>query len=186
VGGKRRGCGGNNAASPIAGFCASFGAALSFAFAGHSARGQRSIFNVADACRPSALEVTLLDCVRADQLDVSGITVLLIAVPGSAVLPHQRANNAHDDAHPLHVPRDARCARNVSDGGRGDTALTADGERLGATISSFNSVSLDPPLILFSLAREARSIDAWTCATQFAVSVLGEHQSQISTRFART
>jgi flavin reductase (DIM6/NTAB) family NADH-FMN oxidoreductase RutF len=65
------------------------------------------------------------------------------------------------------------------------TALTAEGERLGATVSSFNSVSLDPPLILFSLAREAKSIDAWKGAKQFAVSVLGEHQSQISTRFAR-
>jgi flavin reductase (DIM6/NTAB) family NADH-FMN oxidoreductase RutF len=65
------------------------------------------------------------------------------------------------------------------------TALTAEGEGLGATVSSFNSVSLDPPLILFSLAREAKSIGAWKGAKQFAVSVLGEHQSQISTRFAR-
>ena len=44
------------------------------------------------------------------------------------------------------------------------TTLTADGERLGATVSSFNSVSLDPPLILFNLARTAQAFAAWEAA----------------------
>jgi flavin reductase (DIM6/NTAB) family NADH-FMN oxidoreductase RutF len=65
------------------------------------------------------------------------------------------------------------------------TAVTAGGERLGATVSSFNSVSIDPPLVLFSLSRTARSIAAWEVVSQFAVSVLGEHQSELSTRFAK-
>ena len=42
------------------------------------------------------------------------------------------------------------------------TGLTETGERAGMTVSSFNSVSLTPPLVLFSVARRARSFDAWT------------------------
>ena len=65
------------------------------------------------------------------------------------------------------------------------TTLTAAGERLGATVSSFNAVSLDPPLILFSLARTAQSFAAWEVAEGFAVNILAEDQSDISNRFAR-
>jgi len=65
------------------------------------------------------------------------------------------------------------------------TTLTADGERLGATVSSFNSVSLDPPLILFSLARTAQAFAAWEAAEGFAVNILAEDQTEISNRFAR-
>jgi flavin reductase (DIM6/NTAB) family NADH-FMN oxidoreductase RutF len=65
------------------------------------------------------------------------------------------------------------------------TAQAPEGERLGATVSSFNSVSLDPPLVLFSLARTAKAIAAWEAMSHFAVNILGEHQSEISTRFAR-
>ncbi|MDO9440738.1 MAG: flavin reductase family protein [Beijerinckiaceae bacterium] len=65
------------------------------------------------------------------------------------------------------------------------TALTGDGERLGATVSSFNSVSLTPPLILFSMARNAKSFPAWEVAEHFGVNILSESQSRISTQFAR-
>lgn len=65
------------------------------------------------------------------------------------------------------------------------TTLTTDGERLGATVSSFNSVSLDPPLILFSLARTAQAFAAWEAAEGFAVNILAEDQTEISNRFAR-
>ena len=56
---------------------------------------------------------------------------------------------------------------------------------LGATISSFSSVSLDPPLILFSIGRHSKAFAAWQSVDSFAVNVLGENQSAISTRFAR-
>lgn len=65
------------------------------------------------------------------------------------------------------------------------TAVTQTGEKLGATVSSFNSVSLDPPLILFSLARSARAFDSWAETDAFAVNVLAEDQTEISNRFAR-
>lgn len=56
---------------------------------------------------------------------------------------------------------------------------------LGATISSFSSVSLDPPLILFSIGRHSKAFAAWQSVDRFAVNILGENQSAISTRFAR-
>ena len=65
------------------------------------------------------------------------------------------------------------------------TALAASGERLGATVSSFNSVSLDPPLVLFSIAKTAKSFDLWRAAPQYAVNILHEEQTEISNRFAR-
>lgn len=64
------------------------------------------------------------------------------------------------------------------------TTETAAGERLGATVSSFNAVSLDPPLVLFSLARSARSFAAWNEAETFAVNVLSESQQRASSQFA--
>jgi flavin reductase (DIM6/NTAB) family NADH-FMN oxidoreductase RutF len=65
------------------------------------------------------------------------------------------------------------------------TSTTASGERLGATVSSFNSVSLDPPLVLFSLAKAAKSHAQWSNVSHYAISVLHEGQADISTRFAR-
>jgi len=60
-----------------------------------------------------------------------------------------------------------------------------DDVRIGATISSFNSVSLSPPLILFSLSRGATSFPLWSRAQSFGVTVLGENQVELSNRFAR-
>lgn len=56
---------------------------------------------------------------------------------------------------------------------------------LGATISSFSSVSLDPPLILFSIGRHSKAFAAWQSIDAFAVNILAEKQNEISTRFAR-
>lgn len=64
------------------------------------------------------------------------------------------------------------------------TALGKDGKRYGITVSSFNSVSLDPPLVLFSLARGLRSLDGLLAADAFAVNFLREDQAHLSTQFA--
>ena len=61
-----------------------------------------------------------------------------------------------------------------------------DGQLLGMTVSSFNSVSLDPPLVLFSLARNAASFQAWSTLPQFGVSLLARSQDDLSTRFAKS
>jgi 3-hydroxy-9,10-secoandrosta-1,3,5(10)-triene-9,17-dione monooxygenase reductase component len=65
------------------------------------------------------------------------------------------------------------------------TTRDADGERIGMTISSFNSVSLDPPLVLWSIAENSYSYDAFVNAEYFAVNVLTMDQRDLSTRFAR-
>jgi flavin reductase (DIM6/NTAB) family NADH-FMN oxidoreductase RutF len=66
------------------------------------------------------------------------------------------------------------------------TATADGGERIGATISSFNAVSLEPPLVLFSMARGAKAFAAWRSVPAFAVNVLSQDQSATSTRFARS
>jgi flavin reductase (DIM6/NTAB) family NADH-FMN oxidoreductase RutF len=65
------------------------------------------------------------------------------------------------------------------------TAELADGGLIGMTMSSFNSVSLDPALVLFSISRTAPSFDVWMECRKFAVNVLGEHQEHMSDRFGR-
>jgi len=64
---------------------------------------------------------------------------------------------------------------------------TVDGEAnpVGVTASSFNSVSLDPPLILWSLAKTAHSMPAYQNSGGFNVHVLASHQSGLSNQFAR-
>jgi flavin reductase (DIM6/NTAB) family NADH-FMN oxidoreductase RutF len=52
-------------------------------------------------------------------------------------------------------------------------------------MSSFNSVSIDPPLILFSIDRKALSLAAMTEAKGYAVNILGNDQEHLSNQFAR-
>lgn len=66
------------------------------------------------------------------------------------------------------------------------TGVTDGGERLGMTVSSFNSVSLDPPLVLFSVARRANSFASWCTMPRYAVNILSQQQEQLSNRFARS
>lgn len=65
------------------------------------------------------------------------------------------------------------------------TAESADGNAIGLTMSSFNSVSVDPPLILFSIDRKAFSLKAMTEAKGYAVNILGRDQEYLSNKFAK-
>ncbi|CAN7784108.1 flavin reductase family protein [Caballeronia sp. LjRoot34] len=65
------------------------------------------------------------------------------------------------------------------------TTTAEDGERIGMTVSSFNSVSLEPPLVLFSIARSAFSLSAFARAERYAVNLLHAEQVDVSSRFAR-
>ena len=65
------------------------------------------------------------------------------------------------------------------------TALDSSGERVGITISSFNSVSLEPPLVLWSIANNAQSYPVFTGVKYFAVNVLAMHQQELCDRFAQ-
>ena len=52
------------------------------------------------------------------------------------------------------------------------TCLQPDGTPAGLTVNSFTSLSLDPPLLLVCIARQANSAEALTAASHFAVNVL--------------
>ena len=64
------------------------------------------------------------------------------------------------------------------------TTLGKNGEKVGMTVNSFNSVSLDPPLILWSLDRKTNCFEDFTVAKSFAVHVLASEQQDLSQRFA--
>ena len=64
------------------------------------------------------------------------------------------------------------------------TCRDADGAPVGLTANSFTSLSLDPPLVLWSLRRASASLPAFAAAPHFAVNVLAETQVELSRRFA--
>jgi len=57
---------------------------------------------------------------------------------------------------------------------------------IGITANSFSSVSLDPPLVLFSLGRKSQNWYEFLSTQYFAVNVLNDQQSHLSTHFARS
>ena len=65
------------------------------------------------------------------------------------------------------------------------TARAADGTPVGITANSFNSVSLQPPMVLWSLARNARSLPVFEAAEFWNVHILANDQEPLSNRFAR-
>ena len=65
------------------------------------------------------------------------------------------------------------------------TTLDEGGEPVGVTASSFNSVSLEPPLVLWSLAKDSQSRGAFESSGHFAIHVLSASQQALSDRFAR-
>jgi flavin reductase (DIM6/NTAB) family NADH-FMN oxidoreductase RutF len=65
------------------------------------------------------------------------------------------------------------------------TVLDADGTPHGLTVSSFTSVSLDPPLVLICLGHAVTMIDAFRGASHFGLNVLSAEQRDLSDRFAR-
>ena len=65
------------------------------------------------------------------------------------------------------------------------TTRAADGAPVGITANSYNSVSMDPPMVLWSLARSARSLPSFTQATHWNVHILANDQEPLSSRFAR-
>jgi 3-hydroxy-9,10-secoandrosta-1,3,5(10)-triene-9,17-dione monooxygenase reductase component len=64
------------------------------------------------------------------------------------------------------------------------TTRLPDGLCTGLTVSSFNSVSLRPPLIVWSLSLNSPSVAAFRDCAYYAVNVLAEDQVELSRRFA--
>lgn len=78
-----------------------------------------------------------------------------------------------------------RCLGNFATGVTVITAQTADGKKVGMTANSFNSVSLEPPLILWSIIKESSSYPVFEQASHFAVNILAADQIDLSNHFAR-
>jgi flavin reductase (DIM6/NTAB) family NADH-FMN oxidoreductase RutF len=64
------------------------------------------------------------------------------------------------------------------------TCLDAAGAPIGLTANSFNALSLEPPLILWSLRQASPNLPAFREARHFAINILAESQVELSRRFA--
>jgi flavin reductase (DIM6/NTAB) family NADH-FMN oxidoreductase RutF len=65
------------------------------------------------------------------------------------------------------------------------TALARDGRPLGITVNSFASVSLLPPLVLWSQARTSPTHDEFASAATMVINILADDQQEVSAHFAR-
>jgi flavin reductase (DIM6/NTAB) family NADH-FMN oxidoreductase RutF len=89
------------------------------------------------------------------------------------------ASRVFDSAHFRHA---------LSQFATGVTVITtrlADGSFRGLTASSFNSVSLDPPLVLWSLGAGANSLPIFSGNSHYVINVLGAGQEELAMRFSR-
>src|SRR5471030_976092 len=65
------------------------------------------------------------------------------------------------------------------------TTRLEDGSLLGLTASSFNSVSLTPPLVLWSLSEQASSMSAFSGNSHYVINILGAEQGALAEQFSR-
>lgn len=89
-------------------------------------------------------------------------------------------------ASPAIDPRDFRNALSMF--ATGVTIITTraeNGEPVGITANSFNSVSLDPPMVLWSLAKNAYSLPVFQQAKEWNVHILSNEQEALSNKFAK-
>src|ERR1700692_4146982 len=96
------------------------------------------------------------------------------------------ANELASDHSPID-PRDFRNA--LGSYATGVTIITvagADGKPYGLTCNSFASVSLNPPLVLWSLVLYSTSLSMFQNAGHFAVNVLGASQQALANKFAKS
>jgi flavin reductase (DIM6/NTAB) family NADH-FMN oxidoreductase RutF len=64
------------------------------------------------------------------------------------------------------------------------TCRDAQGRQVGLTVNSFSALSLEPPLVLWSLRLASPSLPLFDASPRFAINVLGEGQVELSRRFA--
>jgi flavin reductase (DIM6/NTAB) family NADH-FMN oxidoreductase RutF len=96
------------------------------------------------------------------------------------------ANELASDHSPID-PRDFRNALGTfATGVTIITAVAADGKPYGLTCNSFASVSLNPPLVLWSLGMFSQGLGIFQDASHFAVNVLGASQQALAKKFAKS
>ncbi|HNZ90335.1 MAG TPA: flavin reductase [Acidovorax sp.] len=94
------------------------------------------------------------------------------------LMPPLEAGNPADDGRAFR--------RSLGQFATGVTVITAchAGQNVGMSVNSFAALSLDPPLVLWSIRRESGSLQAFKEAGHFAVNVLAANQVELSNRFA--
>lgn len=65
------------------------------------------------------------------------------------------------------------------------TSLSKDGSPVGVTVNSFSSVSLDPPLVLWSLTNKSPNLSTFKESSHFVINILAHDQEHVSNQFAR-
>lgn len=97
-------------------------------------------------------------------------------------------SNQNPPVAALATPFDSRHFRHtLAQFATGVTVITMarpDGALLGLTATSFNSVSLQPPLVLWSLGTSTTSLPLFTDCPHYVINVLAADQAQLATRFA--
>jgi flavin reductase (DIM6/NTAB) family NADH-FMN oxidoreductase RutF len=100
--------------------------------------------------------------------------------------PADPANELASDNSPID-PRDFRNALGTyGTGVTIVTAMAADGKPYGVTCNSFASVSLNPPLVLWSLGMFSQGLPIFQNASHFAVNVLDVSQQELALKFAKS
>lgn len=66
------------------------------------------------------------------------------------------------------------------------TTVGQDNRQVGMTANSFTSVSLEPPLILWNIAKSATNVDDFCQSQHFAINILNEQQHHTSNHFAKS
>lgn len=110
------------------------------------------------------------------------------AAPGSEVARGRSRGmsvcGTGDDRAPLDARELRRALGSFATGVTIVTTFTRERGAVGLTVNSFSSVSLDPPLVLWSLSRRSPSLAVFEAARHFAINVLAAGQQQLSNRFA--
>jgi flavin reductase (DIM6/NTAB) family NADH-FMN oxidoreductase RutF len=108
--------------------------------------------------------------------------------PSAAPAPTAESSDGREPLHPAD-PADAAALRKAlgwfATGVTIATTLDAEGRPVGLTCNSFNSVSLEPPLVLWSLGRSAYSRPWFERTRHFAINVLPAEARDLAMRFAK-
>ena len=88
--------------------------------------------------------------------------------------------------NPTDILKLRQCLGHFATGVTVVTCAAADGSPRGITANSFSSVSLEPPLVLWNIAKVSNSLQAYLGAEHFAINILAADQQAVSEHFART
>jgi flavin reductase (DIM6/NTAB) family NADH-FMN oxidoreductase RutF len=107
-------------------------------------------------------------------------------LPGGAILDNVAMSTSNSAQAPSFSATEFRAALgSFATGVAIVTARDVSGRLVGLTVNSFNSVSLVPPLVLWSLALKARSMQTFSETSNYAIHILAADQLALAERFSQ-